>query len=224
MAICKEILKSQIDVNHFIENSSLLLYATGSAASAGNDVVVFDSSFNPPTVAHEHMAQLARKYGKNLCLMLSVLNADKPVDTPSNLQHRVNMMKLMTGCEDVDIALAKAPRFIDKLQFLLQYGKKVTFIMGADTLIRVIDPKYYQDPSGSLTWFFSNCYVICMSRSGEKGPVVDSTYNAKIDYIEMDVPVSSTLARKDISSHGFTEFVNPEIMAYIQKNRLYTGQ
>lgn len=222
MAICREVLKSHIDVSHFIESSSRLLYAKGSAAT-NSDVVVFDSSFNPPTVAHEHMAQLARNYGKNICLMLSVLNADKPVDTPSNLQHRVNMMRLMAGCQDADIALSKAPRFIDKLEFLLEYGKSVTFVMGADTLIRVIDPKYYKDPSDSLAWFFGNCHVICLSRAGEKGPIVDSAYNPKVEYVEMDIPVSSTQARKEILSDGSTQCVNSQIMEYIRENKLYSS-
>lgn len=101
---------------------------------------VLDSSFNPPTLAHLHIASSALleqlEPTSRLLLLLATQNADKP-SKPASFEDRLAMMELfahdlrahlatkksaasseapssMTGIPAVDIGVTKKPYFVDK--------------------------------------------------------------------------------------------------------------
>ena len=154
------------------------------------NLIVLDSSFNPPTVAHGAMLRSAIETfrgshrqaatGGSRCrilLLLSVNNADKAAQ-PATFTQRLCMMERFgkeilaeisghrdaqaadTNTEDgdgeasiaVDLGVTTFPYFHDKAAAIsassfyqvenVQPG--MTFLVGFDTLIRILNPKYYK--------------------------------------------------------------------------------
>ena len=131
-------------------------------------LIVLDSSFNPPTVAHAQMAKDALKSlsGARVVLLLSVNNADK-APQPASFPLRLGMMERL-GLElleeaagddtAVDLAVTTMPFFHDKARAMADSGfysaaggpplPAQMFLAGFDTLTRVFDPKYYGGAGG----------------------------------------------------------------------------
>jgi nicotinamide-nucleotide adenylyltransferase len=133
---------------------------------------VLDSSFNPPTLAHLHIATSALLHDtrpspspKRLLLLLATQNADK-APKPASFHQRLVMMQIFasdllatlpqsqspsSSTEPpigIDIGVTKLPYFIDKALAISQssaYPPSTTqvHLTGFDTLIRILDPKYY---------------------------------------------------------------------------------
>ncbi|KFX85860.1 hypothetical protein O988_09871, partial [Pseudogymnoascus sp. VKM F-3808] len=138
---------------------------------------ILDSSFNPPTIAHLHLARSALfsedearyPHPRRALLLLATKNADKP-DVEAGREMRVTMMKVLAGdvvagqggagkgeeneagdCEGVDIALTPFALFIDKARAIAEEstysGAKKVFILGFDTLKRLLEVRYYDPPT-----------------------------------------------------------------------------
>ncbi|KAH6656689.1 hypothetical protein BKA67DRAFT_552715 [Truncatella angustata] len=133
-------------------------------------LLVLDSSFNPPTLAHQRMAVSALKEerhakGSRVLLLLAINNADK-APKPATFPQRLAMMYVFaldlitalnasgTGTE-VDLAVTTEPYFPFKSQAITASGfyggedatMEQVYLTGFDTLIRVFDPKYYPNDS-----------------------------------------------------------------------------
>ncbi|KAJ3118072.1 hypothetical protein HDU96_004076 [Phlyctochytrium bullatum] len=155
-----------------------------SAPAPPRSILILDSSFNPPTLAHQHLALLGLESvrakgtgsaGENddvdtLILLHAVANADKPATDPSDLVHRVHLLVRLAAALDRDLGSSDAPRlvvglttaarFVDKaiaLRHALQavHGTPRTprthWILGYDTVTRLLDPKYYLPPTATTT-------------------------------------------------------------------------
>ncbi|KAH6885709.1 hypothetical protein B0T10DRAFT_608161 [Thelonectria olida] len=126
------------------------------------NLVVLDSSFNPPTKAHASMARDAlgatkEQGARRLLLLLSVNNADK-APKPASFPLRLGMMDAM-GRElleelqedvEIDVAVTTMAFFHDKARAIAQSGfypsaPTQVFLAGFDTLVRIFNPKYYPD-------------------------------------------------------------------------------
>lgn len=119
-------------------------------------------------------------------LLLSVENADKK-PKPASFPHRLLMMEALAShiheyqsCSSipVDIGVTKRPYFHDKSAAISSSGAypsdtQQTFLAGYDTLIRILNPKYY--PGGmiqSLGPFFERARLrVVMRTDGEWGGV-----------------------------------------------------
>lgn len=135
-------------------------------------LLVLDSSFNPPTLAHQRMALSAlrdEKYGTDarVLLLLAINNADK-APKPASFPQRLAMMYLLaldlladlevTGSAkrtEVDLAVTTEPYFHSKgsaiaaSEFYSAHPARMEqiYLTGFDTLIRIFDPKYYPNNS-----------------------------------------------------------------------------
>jgi len=135
---------------------------------------ILDSSFNPPTLAHLRIATSAllkdhspSPSPKRLLLLLAIQNADKE-PKPASFEQRLAMMQIFASdimssisadIESgekigVDIGVTKLPYFIDKAAAIEEstvYPRDTqqVHMTGFDTLIRILDPKYY-GPDHSL--------------------------------------------------------------------------
>lgn len=127
-------------------------------------LIVLDSSFNPPTKAHAQMAQSAilnantEIANTRLLLLLAVNNADK-APTPASFPSRLNMMdgfgrglleQFGPHGLEIDVAVTTMPYFHTKSNlisqsFAQQISTEQVFLTGFDTVIRVFNPKYYGD-------------------------------------------------------------------------------
>jgi len=135
---------------------------------------ILDSSFNPPTLAHLRIAtsallndSLKSPSPKRLLLLLAIQNADK-APKPATFEQRLAMMEVFASdilssipadTENgekigIDIGVTKLPYFIDKAAAIddsTVYPGDIqqVHMTGFDTLIRILDPKYY-GPEHSL--------------------------------------------------------------------------
>lgn len=141
-----------------------------SRARPSPDVLfILDSSFNPPTVAHLHIASAALverpQASTRLLLLLATQNADKPANL-ARFEDRLAMMELFATdvlaylrnqrmfagaaqLPQIDIGTTKKPYFVDKAAEIDAahdvYPRPLqqVHLTGYDTLVRIFDPKYY---------------------------------------------------------------------------------
>ncbi|KAK9460081.1 uncharacterized protein V1516DRAFT_626971 [Lipomyces oligophaga] len=179
-----------------------------------DSLIVFDSSYNPPTVAHLGLVRkpigLVTTSARSktviwVLLMLGAKNADKP-STPAALEERLAMMELFSRSVtasapseqvQIKVAIAITPfaRFIDKAEAVADAFPGVQeqeYLTGFDTLIRLLDSKYYpgQSLSTALDKFMSQCSIVCYIRdspsygtASEQQSYVDDIGNGKNDQI-----------------------------------------
>ena len=89
---------------------------------------------------------------------MSVTNADKPPLDPIEVERRVNMFVSSPSLKEADmpkdwaVLLTNAPLFSQKSDILdnLIPGdsgrrRKMSFVLGTDTMVRIINPKYYEN-------------------------------------------------------------------------------
>ena len=121
--------------------------AQNSTAAAANDSslprTIFPGAFNPPHAGHWQMiAAAAARLGERVAIELSIENVDKPLLDFLSLDAR--LIELAAGCApgcDTRVLLTRAPTFTEKSRLF----PGATFVVGADTLERIADPKYYSD-------------------------------------------------------------------------------
>lgn len=103
--------------------------------------LVFPGSFDPCHKNHVFMARWAsERYNKPVHFEISLKNVDKPPIDFISLSQRLDSLRKYKD-EDFmgDVYLTNAPMFIQKVT-LFPY---TTFIVGADTINRIFDEKYY---------------------------------------------------------------------------------
>ena len=239
-------------------------------------VCVLDSSFNPPHLGHSALVEelLRSNYdhipneNKSLLLLLSVKNADKETDHLSLevFEQRLDMIHLMANDLskrfpiNISIGLTNHAKFVDKSLSIISYIEekfpdivtpdfKLTFLIGFDTLVRILDPKYYLPDkfSQSLENFMKKTDLFCLTRhdavksltqqegyvkeiSSGKHEDIPSHWSNNIFMLpslnEEIANLSSSSIRKEILSQGHGDLkwrahVIPEVAKYIDEHDIY---
>lgn len=147
-------------------------------------LLVLDSSFNPPHTAHQNLVDRAFKYYKNqplhVLLLLSVNNADK-APKPATFDRRMEMMCIMADILQAkniptSVGITTYAKFVDKDKTIRQNFSSrglISYLVGFDTIVRILDPKYYhpQSLSEALKEFMSSTNFFCLTR--DSGPEID---------------------------------------------------
>ena len=127
-------------------------------------VAVLPGSFSPLHYGHEELARIAGEMlGLGVVYELSVLNVDKPPLEEGEVMRRVGGFAGKGA-----VALTRAPTFRRKAALF----PGSVFVIGWDTLIRLIDPKYYGgEESAMLTalaeiWALGCRFLVAGRESG----------------------------------------------------------
>ncbi|KAG7451290.1 Nucleotidylyl transferase [Guyanagaster necrorhizus] len=201
----------------------------------GAKVLILDSSFNPPTLAHLALARCGNDYDARI-LMLSTTNADKKIAPgDASLAQRQSMM----GRLGFHIAVIDEATFVGKARRLHAEMPSGTwdFVMGWDTVERVFAERYYtgKDMIAELKGFFfeSRARIVYAPRAGAGGIDVwravegvgarEKMVQAAI--LDEFVAYSSTGVRNAIKSGDVTwrDKVPAVIAEYIDKEVLFGG-
>ena len=111
-------------------------------ADARFDGGVIPGSFNPRHHGHLGLAKAASDLlGAPVAFELSVVNVDKPELDLVEIRRRVAQF---SGAASV--VVTRAPTFYEKARLL----PGCTFVIGTDTLTRVVDPKYYGNSAAAM--------------------------------------------------------------------------
>jgi nicotinamide mononucleotide (NMN) deamidase PncC len=103
---------------------------------------VLPGAFNPLHHAHRRMAGLASEIlGCEVAYELSILNVDKPPLDFIEIERRTRQFSA-----DDNVWLSRAPRFSRKADIF----PGATFVVGADTIARVGDARYYGDDATAM--------------------------------------------------------------------------
>jgi nicotinic acid mononucleotide adenylyltransferase len=101
--------------------------------------LVFPGSFNPLHDGHRRMAAIAAEIAERpVAFELSITNVDKPALDWLELRDRAAPFARNADGQP-RLWLTRAPTFLEKLEVF----PESTFVMGADTYVRLADPRYY---------------------------------------------------------------------------------
>ena len=127
--------------------------------------IIFPGRFNPIHSGHFEMKQLAEnKTGMQVSFEICIQNADKPPMSYHEIQDTLSQFS-----ETENWVLTKAGMFIDKARMF----PNCVFIIGADTLVRILDEKFYasrKDMMNQLDLFnaFNNNFLVFGRKIGKK--------------------------------------------------------
>ncbi len=204
----------------------------------GRRLGVFPASFNPITVSHAELIFEAAESASldEILLVLDKRAMDKEIFGAS-LEDRLFMLILFSqDSPSISVGLSNKGRFLDKLpplEKLYPPDTEIFFIVGYDTIARVLDRKYYEDRDSSLDSLFAKSKFLVANR-GDKG--IDEVHNLfemeenrrfcdRVDVLkisELTAFISSTKVR-DRTKEGkrIGDLVPPQIESFIQRMGLY---
>jgi nicotinate-nucleotide adenylyltransferase len=183
--------------------------------------IVFGGSFNPPTIAHQHMIdQLKETFPQSRILILPV-GDDYAKKELISIKHRIKMLELMIqDTKDVMISDLEAKRtWQGTLASLVELSKTyddIHFVIGSDQL------------SGLFEWIdypkLLQMYpFIVMTREGSLSKSDAEARFAHLPhqftFVEFNRNISSTNVRKNIRQAA--PYLKPEVYQYIKDNHLY---
>jgi hypothetical protein len=125
--------------------------------------IILPGSFNPPHPRHLEMTQVASKMlGGTVDFEISVTNVDKPMIHFDSLLRRLQWLRnIAVNTPHVGgVYLTNAPTFVEKVSL---FPTPVTFVIGADTLMRIGNSKYYHNSNLDL-----NTALMEFERKGTK--------------------------------------------------------
>lgn len=178
------------------------------------------------------------------------------VPKPAAFEDRLNMMCLLANdiCKrlnvEVHVGLTKRAKFVDKATSIREHfasDKIYTFLLGFDTLVRILDEKYYRPLSlkESLGEFMKKNELFCLTRvddkdfdvkeqllfydnlkNGMKEPDLPQSWAKSIYMVNGDdktLHVSSSEIRKAVqeSRPTWSDSTLSEIEGYIKAHKLY---
>ncbi|MYD50939.1 MAG: hypothetical protein F4W93_05575 [Dehalococcoidia bacterium] len=116
----------------------VLVRADGTITPNGRpNGALLSGSFDPLHIGHRELATVAAEaLAMQVTMEMSVANVDKPPLSASVIRERLKQFEGM-----YDVVLTKAPTFAEKVQVL----PGSCFVIGYDTMKRLIDPAYYHD-------------------------------------------------------------------------------
>lgn len=220
---------------------------------AVQSLLVLDSSFNPPTRAHMHLLERGREefQPEGSMLLLAKQNADKPV-VGATLVQRLQMMELLVAADarkSLACGLTGHPLFVDKaaaLRKLVPRGSRIMLLVGFDTWVRIVDPKYYAEGQlpRVLREIFDNVEVLVASRDASSaanlepmstaeqqaavdGSVPEDVASGRLHFLPVESPLSklsSSAVRKAVEAGDVAaadEMVPEALRAFISEAGLY---
>ncbi len=158
---------------------------------------VISGSFNPRHSGHEQLARVAVDLlNQPVAFELSVTNVDKPELELTEVRRRIEQFEGRSS-----LIATRAPVFYEKARLM----PGCTFIIGFDTLVRLVDPKYY---GGSQANMFSaflemkslGCSFLVAGRVHDAGFQTLVDVDLPADLTDMFTPIPESLFREDISS------------------------
>jgi nicotinic acid mononucleotide adenylyltransferase len=160
--------------------------------------VVLPGSFNPMHHGHWQLAAIAAQIvGHPVAFEISAVNVDKPPLTSAEIRRRLAPFNWQAP-----VWLTNAPRFVQKAACF----PDATFVIGADTALRLVSPRYYDDDVGQMHSALTQiracgCHFLVACRADAQGQywrLADVPIPA--DFSELFAEIAPEIFRMDVSS------------------------
>jgi nicotinic acid mononucleotide adenylyltransferase len=124
------------DANHFaVRRGGVWTIHPADASQWPHTRVIYPGAFDPLHAGHRRIAQITeQRTGRATAFEISLENVDKPPLSEAEIRRRVEQFP-----REAILWLTRAPTFVEKSR--LSAG--CTFVVGADTLARIADLRYY---------------------------------------------------------------------------------
>jgi nicotinic acid mononucleotide adenylyltransferase len=152
-----------------------LLTTAGASHQTTGDLGVLSAAYDPPTRAHLELARAACEHGgvQTVLMLVSVHNPDKE-SGGACFEDRLLMLKHgAEGDARLQIGAVAQGLFVDQLRLLQETGlvdrlgaSGVCFIVGHDTIERVLQPRYYHYPPSELRDLLQGSRFLVAERFG----------------------------------------------------------
>ena len=217
----------------------IIKQATEGIRDTGGVLTVLPASFNPPTSAHD---ALVREAGKvvgfdEILLVLDQRAMDKElIDAP--LEERLLMLLVLFGDDPrISLGIATQGLFLDKVEAIYQIYPRDTqlyFIVGYDTIMRVLDPRYYEARDKALHLLFSHARFLVANRGARNEQDLTELFERKENrpFATQVMPFSLPPALAHISSsevrsrlaegRSITGLVPPTLEEFLLKRGFYS--
>jgi len=127
------------DALHVGVDGQMLLASSGRCPPTR---VVLPGSFNPMHRGHWELARVAERItGQPVAFEISVANVDKPSLECEHIRKRLTPFNWQAA-----VWLTHAPKFVHKAERF----PGATFVVGVDTALRIVSPRYYHDDSAAM--------------------------------------------------------------------------
>jgi len=202
---------------------------------------IFPASFNPPTMAHLALIREAKKISHldEILLLLDVRAMDKG-HGEAKFEDRLQMVKMVFQKDpEISIGLSNRGRFLEKLKPLRDlYPPPVqsVFIVGFDTILRVLDKKYYRNRTRALDQLFEQCRFLVANRGPQEREAFlklfhhreNNRYRDKVSFFALSSKfstLSSTMVRERISQgRPVGKRVPASALRFIREKGLYQAR
>lgn len=154
-------------------------------------------AFNPLHEAHREIARIAKvRLNCEAHYELSVANVDKPSLDQAEIESRLSQFS-----QDELVWLTRAPTFLEKSRLF----PGVTFVVGADTITRIADPRYHGNSKDALRDAIREiidrgCKFLVYGRVIEESFRVLSDMHIEEELMGICTEVTEAEFRNDISS------------------------
>ncbi len=157
---------------------------------------LLSGSFNPLHAGHEQLAQVASVVlGAPVAFEIPIVNADKPPLPYGELMRRAAQF---AGRHTM--LLSRAPRFVDKAAIF----PGCTFVLGYDTAVRVVDPRFYEGPDGVIQALdlirAQGCRFLVAGRLADGQFQTLADIELPDGYADLFIELPASMFRSDLSS------------------------
>lgn len=175
------------------------IYANGHTVEEHSPpALLLSGAFNPLHDGHLEMARVAEEMkGLEVAFELAVQNADKPP-----LETDVALQRISQFAGRYKIYASNAPTFVEKARLY----PAATFIVGYDTAVRILQPRYYGNGIEDLEVALDEirdrgCHFMVAGRTDDDGIFRRARdLEVPIKYQDLFERIPSELFRQDISS------------------------